>query len=533
MRVLAVELTEWEVRWIEVDLLFGRAQVHHLSSHRLTGELPPEQEAGQHLREIAAKASKTVILFASTKTTIRNLSLASKNKRTVDRALPFELEDELPFDPDKMVFDSAILSTSKVGSQVHVVAARKELVAEVISSWAESGVDPDMIIPESWGLRCAAVRTLPDEGPNSKGPKLFIHLRKEQTLLLLMDGGVPLAQRDIPFGTGHLESALVSDAYANAIDAEAWVKDMGLSDSNPRYKTALLHSLENFRVELLQIDLAARSITQSSVSQVLLVGEAALMPGLDAWIQTIIERPTSLFRPLSLLSAGKVNYSDVTEASYSRLLGVALAAGPHLKVGPINLRRGEFAKSGAEEELLRRLAVQIGPSLAIAATVALSVGVIEYLYFSKKIESSEDALVASVRSYYGGLAEGAARTKIAARDKLRRSIDEEVKRERELSKISTPSPRTPAQTLREMSANLPRDIVAELQRYHVGQDAAQGYKSDAAFGYRVTYRVANAQMEARLTQYLEQTYQLKKVETKSEVIDGEKKTLLTYSKGTL
>ncbi len=533
MRVLAVELTEWEVRWIEVDLLFGRAQVHHLSSHRLTGAIPAEQEAGQLLKEVAAKASQIMVLFPSTKSTMRNLSLASKNKRTVDRALQFELEDELPFDPDKMVFDSAILSTSKVGSQVHVVAARKELVAEVISAWSDSGVDPDLIIPEAWGLRCAAARTLPLETNPAKGPRLFIHIRKEQTLLLLMNDGTPVAQRDIPFGTGHLESALVSDAYANSTDAEAWVKDMGLSDSNPRYKTALLHSLENFRVELLQIDLAARSIGQNSISEILLVGEAALMPGLDTWIQTILERPATLFRPLSLLSAGKVNYSDVTEASFSRLLGVALGATPYLKVGVINLRRGEFAKKGAEEELLRRLAAQVGPSLAIAAAVAISVGFIEYLYFSKKIESSEDALIASVRSYYGGLAEGAARTKIAAREKLRRSIDEDIKKERELSKISTPSIRTPIQNLREMSINLPRDIVAELRRYHAGQDATQGYKSDATFGYRVSFRVANAQMETKLTQYLDQNYQLKKIESKSEVIDGEKRTLLTYTKGSL
>jgi Tfp pilus assembly PilM family ATPase len=531
MRVLAVELTEWEVRWIEVDLLFGRAQVHNLASHRLSGAVPAEQEAGELLKELANKAGKTVVLFPSTKTTIRNLSLASKNKRTVDRALIFELEDELPFDPDQMVFDSAILSSSKVGSEVHVVAARKELVAGVIAAWGTSELDPDLIVPESWGLRCAAVRTLPTVA--TPGPRLFIHFRKEQTLLLLIDGGTPIAQRDIPFGTGHLESALIADAYANPSDSEAWVRDMGLSDSNPRFKTALLHSLESLRVELLQIDLAARSLTQNSISEVFLVGEAALIPGLDHWIQTILERPTKLFRPLSLMSEGKINYSDVTEANFSRLLGVALSAAPHQKVGVVNLRRGEFAKVGADEELIRRLVAQVGPSLAIAAAVSISVGVIEYLYFSKKIESSEDALVTSVRNYYGGLGDGAARSKIAARERMRRSIEEELRKDKELSKISDPSSTTPVQLLRELSSNLPRDIIAELQQYQSGQDSNQGYNSEVPLGQRVTFRVANAQMGARLTQYLDQTYQFKKIETKSELIDGEKKTLLTYTKGTL
>ena len=99
----------------------------------------------------------------------RTLTLPFSDRKRVEKALPFELEDNIPFSLDEMELDHVLLDRAepvadkKKEAAVLGIMLPKTVLRQHLELLATAGVDPQVIIPSYFGLSCIA-KLIPVEG---------------------------------------------------------------------------------------------------------------------------------------------------------------------------------------------------------------------------------------------------------------------------------------------------------------------------------------------------------------------------------
>ncbi|MEZ4872288.1 MAG: pilus assembly protein PilM [Bdellovibrionales bacterium] len=148
-----------------------------------------------------------------------------KVRHSIQRALPLEIEDEVPFSPDNAIFDAKILSyQSGGGANVLASISPKDRIAECLQTCKDSGLEPSIVscetlsysnLFENWKElppeRTDLLETAFEEEPsdeNENSPKqtvpqdasALIHIGHSKTLLMVYQNKELLTCRTISWG---------------------------------------------------------------------------------------------------------------------------------------------------------------------------------------------------------------------------------------------------------------------------------------------------------------------------------------------
>ena len=168
----------------------------------------------------------------------RRLTFPFRERRKLAQAVPFEVEEELPFDLDDVVVDWEIVGGDRSphgggggdrAAQRGVGAARR---------CAPAGCAPRTLEAEGLVLgNLAAIFELP-------GQRLLVDLGHRKTTLCVLVDGRAVAARTLPLGGRQLTEAIASDRGLSAADAERakceeGVLGAGLGDAPPQTAAVL------------------------------------------------------------------------------------------------------------------------------------------------------------------------------------------------------------------------------------------------------------------------------------------------------
>ncbi len=531
MRVYGLDISKDAVACVEVETAFGKFEIRQ--THELVLEedaAHPYVSAGQLLSQIPGAPDRLIMSVPPEITTYRNLSLATRDKKAIRSALEFELEDDLPFESSELHYDSSIVESGPQGSQVHVAAVKKDNLLRHLEALTPEGMDPDVLTTDAWALRCLFSRI--PKVPGSSETVLLVGIERHKTYFYVHSRNRPVLYREIPFGLKAMESKLKSDLSASTDESKRWLRDIGVSGIDQQVSDAIADLLENLVPEFKQTELASRSQVQSPIEQIYVTGEGALMPGLLQWLEDATQKHCVLFRPLSSLSPSSVTYSDLSEVRFARALALAMTAIPADKLPPLNLRRGDFAKANAGGDSALDLIKKPLPYLAIMSLVFFATKTIEYNYFKGKLAETEENAKRAVKAYYGGISDSAARTYLADSEKLKRNIQSEVSKERELSKLLSGNPNSPLEFLKTLSQKIGKDVVLDMIAFDTGSDFTDRYVENRPLKTSLTFLVSNPQAIQKLTELLERGFALKKSNSEELTKEGKKVYRVIFS-GTL
>ncbi len=511
MRILGIDLGSSSIKAVELDSAFGRFEIHDYHEIPIEPDSTPAETVTRWIQNRPRSPDRWVTALPSPNFTFRNLQLPTRDKKAIQSTIAFELEDDLPFPVEDTCYEFVILSNMKAGSLVHVAATLKEQVRATLLPWAKLNSEPDVVTSEAWAYRAVLNQVL--SPAEQEGPVLLINIGHQRTTFYLHWHGAPALIRDIPWGGQDLTLAIsqklsipIEKAEATKINQAAIQPSGESSAPNPEQvelSDCLKDAILPFLDELRMVHLTSRSYTRKSMQRIYLAGGTSLLPGLDLWISERFGIPTQKLSALSATAASGVTYSEQTDSKF--LLAASLA---FCLVGParnslVNFRRGEFAKVSIVQtldfQILKKPLMALG---AIAASLFLSLTVQSIVYHSR-IESTDAQLEKSVKSFFGQVSNSALRGYLADPKKLKAAVTRDLGKQRELTRLFGPNPKSPLSFLNQLSLTIPKDVIVDLSKFQAGMPATDSYsKVDSPTSTLLTFAVANPQVAERLASIL-------------------------------
>jgi hypothetical protein len=232
---------------------------------------------------------------------------------------------------------------------------------------------------------------------------------------------------------------------------------------------------------------------------------------------------------MSALTGAQVSYSDLSEVRFAKALGLAMAMIPTDKVPALNLRTGPFIKSSSSVNSPLELIKKPLPYLLITALVLFGTKFTESNYYKTRLSESDDALKRAVKSYYSGISDSAARTYLSDPSKLRKAVETELAKERELAKLFAPNPNSPLDFLKSLSERIGKDVVVDLVNFDAGSDYTDRFTEKKPIRTSVSFLVSNPQSISKLNDILEKSFSMKHGNSEELTVEGRKVFRVIYS----
>jgi type IV pilus assembly protein PilM len=207
----------------------------------------------------------------------------------------WEAHQHVPFDMESVQLDFQVLDPEFDTPQMSVllVAAKRTLIDNRLALLADAGLDPAIIDVDAFALHNAFEQSYPD---SMVGMVALVNVGHETSNVNIMEEGIPIVVRDIPFGSRRIRETLQRERGMTADEAEAVL--------HGREEAEDLEGLVGERVDELAVGIerAIAFITAQSggdgVDQVFLSGGGARVPGVLTGLADRLGVTTHLANPL-------------------------------------------------------------------------------------------------------------------------------------------------------------------------------------------------------------------------------------------
>jgi type IV pilus assembly protein PilM len=236
----------------------------------------------------------------------------------------WEAHQHVPFDMESVQLDFQILDPKGTSPQMSVllVAAKRELIENRLALLADAGLSASIIDVDAFALHNAFEQSYPD---GMGGMVALVNIGHETTNVNIMEDGVPIVVRDIPFGSRRIRESLQRERGLTADQAEAVIQGRESAVDLERFVTERVDELA------VGIERAIAFITAQSggegVERVYLSGGGARVPGVAAALADRLGVATHMANPLERVAVrSEVNLEvAVDEVAPMLMLPVGLA----------------------------------------------------------------------------------------------------------------------------------------------------------------------------------------------------------------
>lgn len=283
-------------------------------------------EAVQGLfQDLGLKGANVITAVGGHDVIIKKIEMDRMKEGDAREVIRWEAEQHVPFDIKSVELDFQILDPTGSGAQMQVllVAVKRELVDNKVGLLQDAGVNPIIIDIDAFALHNAFEHNYPDAA--SEGIIALVNIGHETTNVNILESGVPILTRDIPFGSRKIredlqrERGLTAEQAEDVVQARETVNDLASLVESSADEVAV-------GIERASAFLMTREDGRS-VGKIFLSGGGARIPGMTEILGRRMNVPTQLVNsfertPVQPNAAGDIS---IDEAAPMLLLPLGLA----------------------------------------------------------------------------------------------------------------------------------------------------------------------------------------------------------------
>jgi type IV pilus assembly protein PilM len=282
-------------------------------------------EAVQGLfQDLGLKGADVVTAVGGHDVIIKKIEMDRMKEADAREVIRWEAEQHVPFDIKSVELDFQILDPNGSGPQMQVllVAAKRELVDNKVGLLQDAGVNPIVIDIDAFALHNAFEHNYPDA---LEGIIALVNVGHETTNVNILENGIPIVTRDIPFGSRKIredlqrERGLTAEQAEDVVQARETVHDLASFVESSADEVAV-------GIERASAFLMTRE-DGDSVGKIFLSGGGARIPSMAETLGRRMGVPTQLVNsfertPVQPNAAGDIS---IDEAAPMLLLPLGLA----------------------------------------------------------------------------------------------------------------------------------------------------------------------------------------------------------------
>ncbi len=274
------------VKLVVVDHSKSDPEIMHISTSPLVpdaiveGEVMDPVLVAETIRSVMdgadLKKKEVVAAVGGHDVIIKKIQMDRMSESDAREVIRWEAQQHVPFDMESVQLDFQILDPEGTEPQMSVllVAAKRELIENRMALLADAGLTPTIIDVDAFALHNAFERSYPD---SLAGVVALVNIGHETTNVNILEDGIPIVVRDIPFGSRRLREALQRERGLTADQAEEVIQGHG---EGVEVASFVVDRVDELAVG---IERAIAFITAQSggegIGQVYLSGGGARVPG--------------------------------------------------------------------------------------------------------------------------------------------------------------------------------------------------------------------------------------------------------------
>ncbi len=228
-RSVGLDIGSGYVKLVEVDHSGDRPRLQMalmrplLPDAIVEGEVMDPGVVAETIRDLVAesglKRKDVVTAIGGHDVIIKKIEMDRMKESDAREVIRWEAEQHVPFDINSVELDFEVLDPEGESAQMQVllVAAKRELVENRVALLAEAGLEASIIDVDAFALYNAFERNHPE---GMSGIVALVNVGHEMTSVNILEDGVPLLTRDLPFGTRKIREELQRQRGMTAEQAE-------------------------------------------------------------------------------------------------------------------------------------------------------------------------------------------------------------------------------------------------------------------------------------------------------------------------
>jgi len=333
-RSIGLDLGSGFVKLVEVDHSADRPEVTCVAMRPLpTGAIVEGQVMDEGVvcdtlralfRDVGYDGRRVVTAVGGHDVILKKIEMDRMKASDARDVIRWEAEQHIPFDLASVELDFHILNPRAEGVRMEVllVAAKREVVAGMAKLLAGAGLEPALVDVHAFALHNGFEYNYPEA---MQGLVALVDIGHDTTHVNLLEDGVPLLTRDVPFGSSKLREELQRQGGLGAEQAEDVVRG--------RLRLAGLEPLIGASAEQVAVGIeratAFLATRQSGegVGRIYLCGGGARTPGLPSALGQRMNVETAVANPFERIPVrpGAGRGVDLDLAAPMLLLSLGLA----------------------------------------------------------------------------------------------------------------------------------------------------------------------------------------------------------------
>ncbi len=275
-------------------------------------------------QEVGMKGAEVVTAVGGHDVIIKKIEMDRMKEADAREVIRWEAEQHVPFDIKNVELDFQILNPEAEGMQMEVllVAAKRELIDNKVSLVTDAGLTAALIDVDAFALHNAFEANYPEA---MEGIVALANIGHEVTNVNILEDGVPILTRDIPFGSRRVREDLQKVKSLTAEQAEEVVQGR---ESIPDLERFVEQSSDEVAVGIERA--AAFLMTRQSgagLGRIYLSGGGARIPGMAPALARRMNVETHMVNPFQRVpvASGAGGDLNLEEAAPMLLLPLGLA----------------------------------------------------------------------------------------------------------------------------------------------------------------------------------------------------------------